>query len=350
MTQTSDLAELRRPTDRAWLRRVRTYPAASIVIVYGLVLIVAVFWSLSAPGEFSFATPGNLSILAQQIPVTAIAAIGVGLLMISGEFDISTAGSFTLVAFVVAITFGDLGWPLPVALAAGLFAALAVGAINGFTTCWLGIPSFIATIGMMFFLRGVIRFISINPQTNMPDSMAFNPSPFFESITTGQLFGPVYAQLIWLIVIGIAAYFVLNRHQLGNHMFTAGGNAGAARAVGVNVRRTKLIAFMICATTAGFAGVLQATRIHEIEPSFATTSGFELKAIAAVVVGGVNLFGGRGTVLGMVLGAALIETADNILVLVNAPEIIFKGLLGALIIAAVAFNGLVARRIGASGS
>ncbi|MCP4382792.1 MAG: ABC transporter permease [Hyphomicrobiales bacterium] len=350
MTQSSDLAELRRPTDRLWLRRVRAYPAASIVIVYGIVLVVAVAWSLSAPGEFSFAAPGNLSMLAQQIPITAIVAIGVGLLMISGEFDISTAGSFTLVAFVVATTFGELGWPLPFALAAGLVAALAVGATNGFTTSWLGIPSFIATIGMMFFLRGVIRFISINPQTNMPDSMAFNPSPLFESVMTGQLFGPIYAQLIWLTGIGIAAYLVLNRHQLGNHMFTVGGNRDAATGVGVNVRRTKLIAFMICASTAGFAGVLQATRIHEIEPSFATISGLELKAIAAVVVGGVNLFGGRGTVLGMILGAALIETADNILVLVSAPEIIFKGLLGALIIVAVAFNGLVARRIGASGS
>ena len=95
--------------------------------------------------------------------------------------------------------------------------------------------------------------------------------------------------------------------------------------------------------TAGFAGVLQATRINEIEPSFATLSGFELEAIAGVVVGGVSLSGGRGAILGMVLGAALIETVDNVLVLIGAPETIFKGLLGALVIVAVILNTLVRR-------
>ena len=105
-----------------------------------------------------------------------------------------------------------------------------------------------------------------------------------------------------------------------------------------------MTAFIICATTAGIAGVMQATRISEIEPSFATISGFELKAIAAVVVGGVSLFGGRGAVFGMIVGAALIETADNILVLVNAPETVFKGILGAIIIAAVVLNNIISRR------
>ncbi len=346
MSQSSaDLAAIRRPAQSPpWLQRLKNYQAINIVIVYGLLLAVCVGWSLAAPEDFSFATVGNLSVLARQIPITAIAAIGVGLLMISGEFDISIAGTFTLVAFVVAITFANFGWVLPVALAAGLVAAISVGSANGFITAWLGIPSFIATIGMMFFLRGVVRFVSINPQTNLPDSMAFFPSETFKSLLTGQIVGPISAQLIWLIAIGVVGYLILNRHQLGNHMFTVGGNRDAATGVGVNVKRVKLIAFIICATTAGFAGVLQATRINEIEPSFATLSGFELKAIAAVVVGGVNLFGGRGAVLGMILGAALIETVDNVLVLINAPETIFKGLLGAIIIAAVVLNNVLNRR------
>ncbi len=338
-----DLAAMRRPAERpAWLRRLKNYQAINIVIVYAALLIVLFGWSLI--GDFSFATTGNLSVLARQIPITAIAAVGVGLLMISGEFDISVAGTFTLVAFIVAITLGEFGWALPVALLAGLATAIAVGAVNGLITAWLGIPSFIATIGMMFFLRGIVRFVSINPQTNLPDSMAFFPSEGFKSLLTGQIVGPISAQFVWLIVVGVIGYFILNRHQLGNHMFTAGGNKDAATAVGVNVKRVKLIAFIICAVTAGIAGVMQATRINEIEPSFATLSGFELKAIAAVVVGGVSLFGGRGAIFGMIVGAALIETVDNVLVLVAAPETVFKGLLGAIIIGAVVLNNVLGRR------
>ncbi len=346
MTESSaDLAAARRPAQSpAWLQRLKNYQAISIVVVYGLLLTVSIVWSLAAPQDFSFATVGNLSVLARQIPVTAIAAIGVGLLMISGEFDISIAGTFTLVAFIVSTTFAEFGWILPFALAAGLATALVIGLANGFITAWLGIPSFIATIGMMFFLRGVIRFVSRNPQTNLPDSTSFYPNETFKSVLTGQIAGPVSAQLVWLILFGVAAYLILNRHQLGNHMFAVGGNKTAAIAVGVNARRVKLIAFVICATTAGVAGVMQATRISEIEPSFATISGFELKAIAAVVVGGVSLFGGRGAVLGMILGAALIETVDNILVLIAAPETIFKGLLGAIIIVAVILNTIISRR------
>ena len=235
MAQSSaDLAVLRRQAQSPpWLQRLKNYQAINIVVVYGLLLVVCVAWSLIAPEDFSFATVGNLSVLARQIPITAIAAIGVGLLMISGEFDISIAGTFTLVAFIVAITLGNFGWALPVALAAGLVTAIAVGSVNGFITAWLGIPSFIATIGMMFFLRGVVRFVSINPQTNLPDSLAFFPSETFKSLLTGQIVGPISAQLVWLAVIGVAGYLILNRHQLGNHMFAAGGSRKNHRYVGV---------------------------------------------------------------------------------------------------------------------
>lgn len=346
-TQTSaELAHLRRPAagNPTW-RRLKNYQAINIVVVYGLVLIICAGWSLLFPEELRFASEGNLSILAQQIPVTAIAAIGVGLLMISGEFDISVAGTFTLVPFVTAITFGQFGWALPIALLAGLLVAIAIGTLNGLVTTRLGIPSFIATLGTMFLLRGLVRFVSINPKTNQPDSISFFPGETFEALFTGHIGGPIYAQVAWLIIVAFVGYLILNRHRLGNHLFAAGGNRNAAIAVGVPVARVKLVAFILCAVTAGFAGILQVARINEIEPSFATISGFELKTIAAVVVGGVSLFGGRGTILGIVLGAALIDTVDNLLVLFNAPETIFKGFLGATIIVAVVINTMIGRGV-----
>ncbi len=335
----------RRYRDQSGLwARFKAYQAVSIVAVTIGFLAALAIWTMITGGEFKFFTYGNLSVLSQQVPITAIAAIGVGLLMIAGEFDISIAGTFTLVAFVIALTVGELAFPLAVALAIGFSVAILIGLINGFITCWLGIPSFIATIGMMFFLRGAVRFVSVNPETDLPDSILFVSPMAFKAVMTGHAGGPFYAQLFWLGLVAFAGYLILNRHRLGNHIFTAGGNRNAAISIGVNVKRTKLIAFVICAVTAGFAGLLQATRITEIEPSYATISGLELKAIAAAVVGGVSLYGGRGTILGMILGAALIDCVDNVLVLINAPETVFKGILGAVIILAVVLNNLVSRR------
>ena len=334
----------RRRLQRNFWQELKGFDGATILIIYVAFLVACFVASAIEPEDFVFASQGNLSILAQQIPITAIAAIGIGLLMISGEFDISVAGTFTLVAYVVAILFGDFGWALPLALAAGLATALAVGAVNGFVTLWLGLPSFIATIGMIFFLRGVIRFVSLSPETNQPLSHSFFPGDGLENLLGGTIAGPLRAEVIWLIVFSVAGYVLLNRHRIGNQMFAAGGNADAAKSVGVNVRRIKLIAFMICALAAGISGLLQLTRINEVEPQFATVSGFELKVIAAVVVGGVSLFGGRGTIIGMVVGAALIETVDNVLILVGAPETVFKGLVGALIITSVVLNQLMRRR------
>ncbi|HET7714924.1 MAG TPA: hypothetical protein VFK86_04795, partial [Bauldia sp.] len=170
----ADLAAMRRPAAAhpVW-RRLKTYQAINIVIVFVLLLIVVIGWSLLYPEDIRFATEGNFAILSQQIPITAIAAIGVGMLMISGEFDISVAGTFTLVPFVVGITFAAWGWPLILALLAGLVVAMLIGLLNGLITTRIGIPSFITTLGMMFVLRGVIRFVSINPKTNQPDSIAF---------------------------------------------------------------------------------------------------------------------------------------------------------------------------------
>ena len=341
----ADLAAMRRPAaGNPLIARARHYQAINIVVLFFALLAVVVGWSLIAPDQLRFATSGNIAILMQQVPVTAIAAIGVGILMISGEFDISVAGTFTLVPFVIAITYATFGWALPFALVAGLLVAIAIGLLNGFITVRLGIPSFIATLGTMFLLRGVIRFVSINPQTNQPDSIAFFPPEAFKSALAGNLIGPIHAQVIWLVVFAVIGYLLLNRHRFGNHVFATGGNRHAAMAVGVPVDRVKYVAFVLCAITAGFAGLLQVARISEIEPSFATISGFELKVIAAVVVGGVSLFGGRGAILGMVLGAALLDIVDNLLVLLNAPETLFKGFLGAIIILAVVLNTFVGRK------
>jgi simple sugar transport system permease protein len=342
----AELAALRRPagSGSVW-RTIKNYQAINIVVVVALFLIVCIGWSLLYPEQLRFASLGNLSVLSQQIPITAIVAIGVGLLMIGGEFDISVAGTFTLVPFVIAITSSpSWGWPLGLALLAGLAVAVIIGLMNGLITTRLGISSFIATLGTMFFMRGAIRFVSLNPTTRQPDNIAFFPGDTLKSLLGGQIVGPLYAQVVWLMAVALAGYLLLNRHRFGNHLLSTGGNRDAAIAVGVPVKGVKITAFILCAITASIAGLLQAARINQIEPSYATISGMELKAIAAVVVGGTSLFGGRGAIFGIVLGAVLIETTDNLLVLIRAPETVFKGFLGAITIVAVIINTVIGRR------
>ena len=342
----AELAAQRRPagSDSLW-RALRNYQAINIVALAAVFLGGCVIYSLLYPDQLRFATLGNLAVLSQQVPVTAIVSIGVGLLMIGGEFDISVAGTFTLAPFIVAITTSaHWGWPLWLGLLAGLAVAILLGTMNGMITTRLGIPSFIATLGTMFFLRGVIRFVSMNPTTKQPDNIAFFPGETLKALLGGQIVGPIYAQMVWLIVVALIGYALLNRHRFGNHLLLTGGNREAAIAVGVPVRNVKVTAFILCAITAAFAGLLQAVRIDQIEPSYATISGIELKAIAAAVVGGTSLFGGRGAILGIVLGAVLIDTVDNMLVLIGAPETIFKGFLGATTILAVILNTVIGRR------
>ena len=155
--------------------------------------------------------------------------------------------------------------------------------------------------------------------------------------------GPVHAQLLWFVGFAVLAFLILNRHRLGNHMFAAGGNRGAAVAVGIDTERVKRTAFVLCSLCAAVAGVMAATRVNAVIPS-QTLTGLELQAIAACVVGGVFLFGGRGTVLGICLGAALILTVDNLLILLRAPGIYLQGFVGAIVILAVIVNTWLAKR------
>jgi ribose/xylose/arabinose/galactoside ABC-type transport system permease subunit len=310
------------------LRALRRHPSVNVLVVFVLLQACCIAASLLLQGEFRYLSEPNIQTLLRAIPQLGIIALGVGLLMVAGEFDLSVGAVFTFSALIMADVF-NLGVPLPLAVLAALAAGAAVGVLNGMLVLRFGITSFIATLGTMMVLRGVILFIS-NAQ-----SSSFRPDALFQALLTGQL-GIVPAQFLWLVALTIGAYLLLERHRFGNHIFAVGGNVDAANAVGVRVGRVKLAAFVLSSVMAALAGIFSTTRVNSVSPI--QGQGLELQAIAACVIGGVALSGGRGSVLGIFLGAALIYTVQDVLLLTAAPGYYLDAFVGFIIIIAAILN------------
>ena len=343
MTAVDAAAAAQRKPETSW-DRFRRYSAANIVLVFTVVVLAAIIADVSQSESFPFLSERNLSVLLQQIPRLVILSLGVGILMISGEFDLSVGGVFVLAGFVMGGLLHDHDWPVVAAFPAALLSGFAVGTVNGLITTRLRIPSFITTLGMMFAMRGIVRWIAGSGSASSINQQSVYPGETFEAILTGRIVGPIHAQLLWMVVLAVGAYFLLNRHRYGNQLFAVGGDKEAAIAIGINADRVKRIAFMICSTMAALAGIVSATRINAVVP-VQLLIGFELRAIAACVMGGLFMFGGRGTILGIVLGAALIASIEDILALVRAPGQYFRAFIGLALIGAVVLNSIVAKRV-----
>lgn len=317
---------------RTLVRLLRANSVLSMFVVLQLVLIVA---ALAMPDSFRYLSATNVNVMVRAVPPLAIMAMGVGLLMIAGEFDLSVGSNYTFSAVVMASSFNAGVDPF---LAAGLALATGtmIGVLNGLVTLKFDIPSFITTLGAMLVWKGGVLFY------NGASAEPFRPGSAFDSIfANGVPVGAVQlsAGLFWLIVIAVAFTLLLDRHRFGNQLFAVGGNVAAAVAIGVRPLMTKMIAFAVTGGCAAFAGILATSRIHSAQPG--QGAGLELQAIAACVIGGVALTGGRGSVLGMVLGTWLVFTIQDVLLLVGAPGFYLDIFVGALIAGAVIVNRAV---------
>ncbi len=322
--------------------RLRRHPAGAVFIVCAIFLVACVVVGEIYPDDFRFTRTINFKILLRSFGPLGILAIGMGILMIAGEFDLSAGAIFIVGPYVGALAW-EAGVPLPIALIFSFVTAAGIGLFNGTVTVVFRIPSFIVTLGMMFVIRFGSRFVTGNTPVR------FKPSGEFNEALAGQATAglPVWldvipAQFVWFLVIAVLAYFLLNRHRLGNHFFAVGGSAVSAAATGINVARTKVIAFMICPVLATFAGILSVARLER-----ATNSPqlfLELEAIAICVMGGLALTGGRGAVFGIVLGTVILQTVRDVLVLSGAPGAYLDMFVGGVIVVAVTLNTLAAKR------
>ena len=321
--------------------RLRRHPAGPVIIVGTVFLLACVILGEILGADFPFTKVINLKILLRSFGPIGILAIGMGILMIAGEFDLSAGAMFVTGSYIGALAW-DAGWPLPLALIGAFGVAAGIGLFNGTVTIVLRIPSFIVTLGMMFVIRFGSRFVTGNL------TVRFKTGDF-NLVLTGQVtaglprsldFTP--AQFVWFLVVAVLAYLLLNHHRLGNHFFAVGGSAATAAATGINVARTKLIAFMICPMLATFAGILSMSRLGRAANM--PQIFLELEAIAICVMGGLALAGGRGAIVGIVLGAVILQTVRDVLVLSGAPGAYLDVFVGGVILVAVTLNNWATKR------
>ena len=337
-------ARNKRPFVRKALDWIQNKPEGGIVVLFVAVQIVCILGALMYPDSFRYLTNANMVVLLKSIAPIGIMALGVGVLMIAGEFDLSVGALYSFCAIICAKLVNDWGadirvedasWYIPfVAMFIALIVGTLIGILHALITLKFQIPSFITTLGGMLLWKGATLMY------HGATALRFKPTEPFATIFGGQV-GIVHASMIWFVIFSIIFYFLLHHSRLGNHFYAVGGNKTAAIAIGINPNRTKIIAFAIAGFMAAMSGVIAGTRVGSIQPGGGI--GLELIAIAACVIGGNALMGGRGSILGIFLGTALMFTIQDLLLLLRAPGFYFEMFVGSLIVIAVVMNTYIRR-------
>lgn len=300
-----------------------------------LLLVLVVLFQIRSEGVFL--SVNNVRGFLGLLPETALVAVGVTLLMISGEFDLSVGSVFALMPMTMAVLV-VAGWPFWAAVAVGLMLCAVIGFLNGWLTIRFDIPSFITTLGMLFMARSLTVVISGGfPPRIKPGEV---PSWIFVGFLDDG--GLIRASVLWFIAIAIVISLLLSRTNFGNWVRATGGFLPAASAMGIPTGKVKIACFMICSVLAGFAGMIQSLRLNSFLPSIG--EGMELQAVAAAVIGGTSLAGGVGSIIGGLIGAILIRVIDNGMVMSQIDSNWFKFAIGALTIFAVVGNAWLRRR------
>ncbi|MFW6138913.1 MAG: ABC transporter permease [Spirochaetota bacterium] len=306
---------------RNYLIRIRSL---SVFLVF---LLLCVAFSILSPGH-RFMSKENMEVFLALGSEFNIVALGVGMLMISGEFDLSVGSVLVFCSFVFLKLVKSGMFILP-AVFITLAAGCIIGAAHGFITVKTRIPSFITTLGAMMFWRGLTLFLSEGLQAPLEAEKYL----LFNHIFTGKIANIVPAQFIWFVGIALALGMVVHFHRLGNWIYTTGDNRLAARAMGINTDRVKMACFAAVSLLCSLVAIMQIARVG----SFTSRAGdgWELRAIAASVVGGTALTGGIGSMAGVFWGALIISVIENGLVVLRIPYYWTFSIFGVVIISSV---------------
>jgi ribose/xylose/arabinose/galactoside ABC-type transport system permease subunit len=313
----------------AFRARLSRFPEAGMLIA---VLVTAIIFTLIDP---RFASVRNIANIASQISFLAVLAVSMTYVIICGEIDLSI-GSVVGLCGVVFGLVADAGVNVWLAIVVTLAAGTFFGAINGALSILLRVPSIIITLGMLNAYRGAAYYLS----DGYPISGFAKDSAFF-AIGQSRLWGVVPYNAIILVVFAVVAAIVLRKTVFGHRLYAMGSNLRAARLAGINTDRIKLIVLSFNGFAAAIAALLTTSQTGTADPNVGI--GYELDAIAAVIIGGAQLSGGAGTILGSVLGMLLIGMIRNGLVIIGVSIYLLIVVSGLIVIAAVAVNLLVDR-------
>ena len=294
-------------------------------MLYFAFVALIVGFSIASPVFFSAA---NFANIGRQTAIVSIIAVGMALVIIAAEIDLSVASNLALSGVVAALAMRDISDSWVLGAVAGIATGALVGLVNGLLTTKLRIPSFLVTLGVLGIARGLALMI-----TGTAPVLVTNTT-FWDIFAEGSILG-IPASIAWTAIVLIAGFVLLHLTSFGRKVFATGGNATAARYSGINVQRVKIVAFVITGALAGLAALILSARGHAAAD---VASGVELDVIAAVILGGTSLFGGRGTIMGVLLGSLVIGILNNGLVLMGVSSSVQLAVKGAIIIAAVAFS------------
>ena len=304
-----------------YIKNIRQY---GLVIVFGIICLII---SLITP---QFLTLSNWTIIITQVSINALLAFGVTFVIITGGIDLSLGSIVAVAGVTSAMLAHPDSYPVLIPISMGLLAGLLLGAFNGFIITKSKIAPFIVTLGTMTIGRGLALILSDGrPVSNLSDS--------FNYLGSGTILGIPILILIFILVFALCT-IILNKTVLGRYIYAVGGNEQAARASGINIDRVKLSVYSISGLLAGLAGILLASRITTGQPN--AGAGFELDAIAAVVIGGTSTTGGRGSMTGTLIGVLLIGVINNGLDLLNVTSYYQQVVMGIIIIGAVVLDSL----------
>jgi ribose transport system permease protein len=295
---------------------------------FGIVLILLAMSAFLAFASDQFFTQDNLISVFRQFSFIGIMAIGQCLVIITGGIDLSVGSIFAFAGVTSAFAMTKMGFSVPAGILVGLVSGLLFGLANGLFVTRLRLPPFIATLGTMSIARGLSYALTSGfPIPNLPPAYKFMGQGY-----VGFLPFPV----ILLLVLGLAFTFFLNKTVAGRRVYATGSNEEAARVSGVNTRRIKMIVFSLSGVLAGLAGMVTAARLGVAQSTAGV--GYEMDAIAAVIIGGASVTGGVGTVFGTIIGAAIMGVLKNGLILLSVSAYWQQTVIGVVIILAVSLD------------
>ncbi|GAB3632909.1 ABC transporter permease [Microbacterium sp. AGC85] len=270
-------------------------------LAFGTLVVLLIFFSLASPNFFTFS---NIASVLLSTAVIGILALGTTFVIITGGIDLSLGTGMALCSVMTGVFITNMGLPVWIGVIGGIATGVLMGLINGFNVTFLRLPPFIATLAMMMIAGGLALVISgvapIYFSTSAPD---------FKRIALGAIIPGIPNAVLITAVLAIIAFLVLSKTLLGRYTFAIGSNEEATRLSGVNTRRWTIFVYMFAGAFTGIAGVVIASRLDSAQPQIGT--GYELQAIAAVIIGGTSLLGGRGSIIGTVIGALIMSVLVN---------------------------------------
>lgn len=305
--------------------------------IFILLVVLCIFVSVMSHG--TFLKHENLQNTSRSIGLYGIFSIGAGIVIITGGIDLSVGSMFALLGVLLSLMLTAWHWPWPLAILAIIGGGSLIGAFQGFLITRVHLQPFIVTLCGLLFYRGIARFITGDATAGFGDATGFQ---LLQTLATGSVLG-VPVPFVLLIIVALIMGVVLHKSIYGRYLYAVGRNEEAARYSGVNTRRIIASAYIISGLLASVSAILFAFFTNSIAPSTQGQS-YELYGIAAAVLGGCSLRGGEGSIIGILIGAALLQVLQNLVNLLNIPSSLNFAVVGAVILLGVITDQLLQKR------